>query len=85
MVLSPNVKTTYTIMPSHISWHSATCFTYSPFMLQTSGTPNHVVQATNSGYTKPRARILALGAQHVPNHMPTLNQSPATPFHKRTP
>ena len=84
MVLSPNVKPTYTLMPSHISWHSTPCPAHSPFVLQTSGKPNHVVRATNSGYTKPRALILAPGAQHVPNHVLTLNQSPTTPFHNRT-
>ena len=55
MVLSPNVKPTYTLMPSHISWHSTPCPAHSPFVLQTSGKPNHVVRATNSGYTKPCA------------------------------
>ena len=38
-----------------------------------------------SGYTKPYARIIASGEQHVPNHVPTLDPSPTTPFHKRTP
>ena len=84
MVLSPSVKPTYRLMPSCISWHSTTCPSHSPFALQTSGKPNHVVQATNSGYTKPCARILAPGAQHVPNHVFTLIQSPTTPFHNRT-
>ena len=85
MVLSPNVKPTYMLMPSCISWHSTPYSSNSPFALQTSGIPNHVVRATNSGYTKPYARILASGEQHVPNHVPTLDQSPTTPFHKRTP
>ena len=62
MVLSSNVKPTYTLMPSHISWHSTPCSTHSPFVLQTSSIPKQVVWATNSGYTKPRARILAPGA-----------------------
>ena len=84
MVLSAIVKHTYTLMPSRISLHSTPGSTHSPFALQTSGLPNHLVWATNNGCTKPCARILAPGAQHVPNHMPTLNQSPATPFHKRT-
>ena len=84
MIVSPNVKLTYTLMLSRISWQSEPCSTNSPFALQT-GIPNHVVQATNSGYTKSRACILAPGAQHVPNYVPTHNQSPATPFHKRTP
>ena len=53
-------------------------------MLQTSGKPNHVVGATKSGYTKPCARVLAPGAQHAQNHVHTHNESPATPFHKRT-
>ena len=85
MVLFPNVKPTYTLMSSRISWHSTPCSTHSPFALQTSGIPNHAVCATNSWYTKPRVCILAPGAQHVPNHVPTLNQWPATPFHKRAP
>ena len=84
MVLSPDVKPAYTLMPSRISWCSTPCRAHSPFVLQTSGKRNHVVQATNSGYTKPRARILAPRAQHVPNHVPTLNQSPTTSFRKRT-
>ena len=85
MVLSPNVKPTYMLMPSRISWHSIPYSTHSPFTLQTSGITNNVAQATNSGYTKSCAHILAQGAHHGPNHVLTLNQSPATPFHKRTP
>ena len=50
------------------------------------GIPNHVVWAINSdGYTKPHAYVLAPGALHVPNPVPTLDQSNVTPFHKRTP
>ena len=45
-------------MLSHISQHSTPCHSYSPFVLQTSGKPNHVVGAINSGYTKPRATFL---------------------------
>ena len=63
-------------MPSHILWHSTPCSIHSPFALKTSCIPNNVLRATNSGYTKPRAHILAPGAQHVLNHMPMLNQSP---------
>ena len=84
MVLSPSVKPTYKLMASRMSWHSKPCPSHSPFAVQTSSKPNHVVRATNSGYTKPRALILAPGAQHVPNHVLTLNQSPTTPFHNRT-
>ena len=51
----------------------------------TSGIPNQVVWATNSECTKPRARILATGALHLPNHVPTLDQLTVTSFHKRTP
>ena len=58
MVLSPNVKPTYTLMPSRISWHSTPFPTHSPFALQTSGKPNHVVWATNGGCTKPHAAFL---------------------------
>ena len=82
MIVSPNVKPTYTLMWSRILWYSPPCSTHSPFASQTSDIRNHVVQATNSGYTDPRACILASPAQHVPNHVPTLKQSPATPFHK---
>ena len=81
MVLSPNVKPTYTLIPSRISWHSTPCSTHSLFALPTSSILKHVVWATNSGYTGPLARILAPGAQNVPNHVPTLNQLPATPFY----
>ena len=86
MVLSATVKPTYTLMPSPISLHSTPCSTHSPFALQTSGLPNHVVWATNSECTKPCARILAPGAQDVPNYMvqDAVNQQPATPFHKST-
>ena len=42
-------------MPSRISWHSTPCPSHWPFVVQTSGKPNHVVRATSSGYTKPRA------------------------------
>ena len=58
---------------------------HSPFALQTSGIPNQVVWAINSGCTKPRARILATEALRVPNHVPTLNQLAVKSFHKRTP
>ena len=54
LVVSPNVKSTYTLMPSRISWHSTPCPAHSPFALGTSGKPNHIVRATNSEYTKPR-------------------------------
>ena len=83
MVLSGHVKPTYTLM-SRISWHSTPSPAWSPFALQTSGEQNHVVRATKSGYPKPRACVLTPGAQHVPNHVLTLNQSPTTPSHKRT-
>ena len=84
LVVSRNVKSTYTLMPSRTSWHSTPCPAHSPFALGTSGKPNHIVRATNSEYTKPRTHFLAPGAQDLPNHVPTLNQSPTTPFHKRT-
>ena len=51
----PSVKPTYKLMPSRISWHSTPCPSHWPFVVQTSGKPNHVVRATSSGYTKPRA------------------------------
>ena len=54
---------------------------HSPFALQTSGIPNQVVWAINSGCTKPRARIPATGALRVPNHVPTLNQLAVKSFH----
>ena len=84
MILSPNVKPTYMLMPSSISWHSTPSPAWSPFALQTSGKLNHMVRATKRGYTKPRAHVLAPRAQHVPNYVPTLNHSPTTPFHRRT-
>ena len=84
MILSPNVKPTYMLMPSSISWHSTPSPAWSPFALQTSGKLSHMVRATKSGYTKPRAHVLAPRAQHVPNYVPTLNHSPTTPFHRRT-
>ena len=37
LVLSPNVKSTYTLIPSRISWHLTPCTTHSPFTLKTSG------------------------------------------------
>ena len=43
------------------------------------------VLPTGSEYTKPRARIFASGALHVPNYMPTIDQSTVTSFHKRIP
>ena len=81
IVASPNLKPTYTLLWSRISWLRY----HAPLALQTSGIPNHVFWATNSRYTKPRARILMPGAQHVPNHVSTLDQLPITPFHKKTP
>ena len=76
-----NLKPTYyTLLQLLISWPLTLCFTYSPFALQTLGIPNHVVWATNSGCTKPRARILATGAVHIRNHVPTLDQLTVTSF-----
>ena len=85
MSSSPNLKGTCTLLLSRILWRLTPCLTHSPFTLQTSGIPNHVVCATNSGYTKPRSYILAAGALHVPNHVPTLGQLYVTSFHKRAP
>ena len=84
MILSPNLKPTYMLMLSRISWHSMPNPAESTFTLQTSGKPNHVVGAAKSGYTKPCARVLKPGAQLAQNHVHTHNQSPVTPFHKRT-
>ena len=81
---SPNLYHSCTFLLSRTSWPSIPCSTHSPFALQTLGIPNHVVYLTNSGYTKPRARILAPGPLHVPNHVHTLDQSTLTSFHKRT-
>ena len=72
-------------MPSGIWLNLTPCCTHSPFALQILGFQNRVVLATNSEYTKPRARIFAPGEQHIPNHMPTHEESPVTSFHKRTP
>ena len=56
----PSLKPTYyTLLQLHISWPLTLCSTHSPFTLQTSGIPNQVVWATNSGCTKPRARSAA--------------------------
>lgn len=44
-----------------------------------------MVLATGSEYTKPRARIFASGALHVPNYMPTIDQATVTSLQKRTP
>ena len=61
---SPNLNPTYTLLSSRTSWPLILCSTHSPFTLQTSSIPNHVVWAANSGYTKlraphPRARSTA--------------------------
>ena len=82
---SPNPYCTCMFLLSRTSWLLIPCSTHSPFALQTSGIPNHVVCATNSGYTKPGACILAPGPLHVPNQVHTLDQSTLTSFHKRTP
>ena len=72
MVLSPNVKPTYTLVPSRISWHSTPCSTQSPFALQTSGIPNHVVWATNSSYTKPGAHTQPITCNTIPQKDTTI-------------
>ena len=82
---SPNLKHTCTLLLSRTSWPLIPCSTHSLFKLQTSNIPNHVVRATDSGYTKPHAHILAPGALHVQKNMHTLDQSTVTSFHKRTP
>ena len=61
-----NVKSTYTLIPSRISWHSTPCSTHSPFALQTAGIPSHVVRATSSGYTKPRAHTQPITCNTIP-------------------
>ena len=81
---SLNLKRTCTLLLSRTSWPSIPRSTQSSFALQTLGIPNHVVCVTNSGYTKPRARILAPGALHVPKQVHTLDQSTVTSFRKRT-
>ena len=100
MSASPNLKPTYRSLLSHTSWSSISyppthtqtpthahthTHTHTPFTLQTSGIPNHVVWATNSQFTKPRACIFEPRAVNVPNQVLTLNQSMATSFHKRIP
>ena len=82
---STNLKPTYTSLPSCTSWSLTPCPTHSSSVLQKSGIPIYVVFATNRGRTKPRVRLLAPRQLYVPNHMATLNQSPAISFHKRTP
>ena len=68
-----NVKPTYTLMSSRISWHLTPFSTHSPFTLQTAGIPNHVVWATSSGYTKPRLcqehSIYQTTCPHSTNHL----------------
>ena len=59
-------------MPSRISWYSTPCPSHSPFVLQTSGKLNHVVRATNSGYTKPR---VAFSHQEYSMHQTTCPHS----------
>ena len=76
IVTSSDLKPTYTLLPSCISWPLIPCSTHPPFTPQTSDVPNHVAWATNSGYTKPHACIPSLGAQHVPNHVPILDRWP---------
>ena len=46
MRASPNLKPNYTLLSSDISWPSIPRFTHSPFLLQTSVIPNHMVWAT---------------------------------------
>ena len=79
-----NLNPTHTLLLLCTSWPLILCSTHSSLMLQT-GIPNHVVWATNSGCTNPCACIFAARALDVPNHMPTLDQSIVTSFHKRTP
>ena len=55
------------------------------FVLETMGLPKHMAWAINNGHIKPHAHILAPGAPNVLNHMPSLNQSSVTLFHKRIP
>ena len=80
----PNLMPTYyTLLQLRISGPLTLCSTHSPFALQTSGIPNQVVWATNSGCTKPRARILPARALHALNHVPTFDQLIITSFHKK--
>ena len=81
MVAFPNLKPTYTLLSLDILWPSITCSTRSPFTLQTSGIPNHMVWPINIGYNEPCALILAPGALHESNHVSTLDQSTVSPFH----
>ena len=81
MVLSPNVKPTYTLVPSRISWHSTPCSTQSPFALQTSGIPNHVVWATNSSYTKPRTHTQPITCNTIPQKDTTIPYMAQSRYH----
>ena len=82
MDASPNLKPTCTLLPWRTSWSSIQYSTQFPFSLQTQDIPNLMHWATNSGYTKPRACILTPLALHIPNSMPTLNQSTVTSLQK---
>ena len=82
---SPNLKRTCSLLLSRTSCSSIPYSTHFPFALKKSGIPSHVVCATNSGYTKPRAHIPATGVLHITNHVHTLDQSTVTSFHKRKP
>ena len=84
MGASPNLKPPYMLLLSCISWPSIPYSFQSCFAQQTLGIPNHVVWATTSWYTKLHAPIVVPGALHIPNHVPTVDQSTLT-FHKRTP
>ena len=66
MGASPNLRSTYLLLPSRTLCSSIPCSANSP---KPSGIPNHVVWATNSRYTKPCTRILAPGALDVSNHV----------------
>ena len=46
MRASPNLRPTYTLLSSDISWPSIPCLTHFPFLLQTTGIPNYMVWAT---------------------------------------
>ena len=86
MGASHNIKLPNTLLSSRNSWLATLCSTRSPFPYK-----HRAYQTTwlglnkSSEYTKPCGHIVTPQALYVPNHMPTLNQSTVTQFHKTTP
>ena len=67
-------------MPSRISWHSTPCPSHWPFVVQTSGKPNHVPYSrpSSTACTKPRAHTQPITYNTIPqkdNMIPYMAQS----------